>query len=89
LRLGDVFLSHLSLFESRAWNISLDAMTWDLQFHEWIWHAPIDGTALYCLDLRRTGPLLDLPRPSASRRRKPAAAAPARGIDLAIRSGAL
>lgn len=28
-------------------NISLQAMMWGTQVHEWVWHGPIGGTALY------------------------------------------
>lgn len=49
LACGWVMFSYLTFhFSNHALgNISLDAMTWGLQFHEWIWHAPIGGTALY------------------------------------------
>ena len=49
LACGWVMFSYLTFhFSNHALgNISLQAMTWGLQFHEWVWHGPIGGTALY------------------------------------------
>jgi adenylate cyclase len=49
LACGWVMFSYLTFhFTNHALgNISLEAMLWGSQVHEWIWHGPIGGVALY------------------------------------------
>jgi len=49
LACGWVMFSYLTLhfLNHSLGNISLQAMIWGTQIHEWIWHGPIGGPALY------------------------------------------
>ena len=49
LACGCVMFSYLTLhiLNHSLGNISLQPMMWGTRIHEWIWHGPIGGTALY------------------------------------------
>jgi adenylate cyclase len=47
VRVGEVSYLALHILNHSLGNISLQAMMWGTRIHEWIWHGPTGGTALY------------------------------------------